>query len=201
MMTPTHALMAATLGVSLKRRGHQVNMKWLVLGGLAPDVGLLLLSLGYFIALRWFGVPGERVFGTTYDTLYFTNPIWIIGYNGLHAPLMILALAAIGYYAMRNGRIWGNPLIWFAVGCSVHSIGDIFTHHFDGPLLLFPFNWNLRFMSPISYWDPRYYGDQFAIFEFGLNIAMILYLLAGWLRRKFSAARADDAGESDTALG
>ncbi len=187
MITTTHALMAATAGVALKRRRRQVPLRWLVIGGLAPDVLLYGLSIGYGIALFNGWLPGERLFGTRYDTLYFTNPVWIVGYNALHAPLMVAALIALGLGLWRRGIAWAAPLFWFAVGCAIHTAGDIPTHHNDGPLLLFPFNWQMRFYSPISYWDPRYGGEQFARFELALTLAMIAYLAVPAILRRIQS--------------
>lgn len=201
MITSTHALMAATVGRALQRRNKAVHFKWLLIGGVAPDVMLYGLSIGYFIALAWFQPAGERVFGPLYDQLYFTNPFWIVGYNLFHAPLMIAALLAVGYAAMRRAKPWGALLFWFAVGCGVHSLGDIPTHHNDGPLLLFPFNWEMRYHAPISYWHDGYYGREFAFFElFILTPAMVLYLASGWLRRKLALLRSA-FGKGDIATG
>jgi len=187
MMTTTHVLMAATAGVALKRQGRSLPMKWLVFGGVAPDLALLVLTGGYMVALQQGWLPGERLFGPLYDTLYFTNPIWIAGYNLLHAPLVIAALIGAGVWAVRRGALWGAAMLWFGVGCALHTAGDIPVHHNDGPLLLFPFEWSVRFYSPVSYWHPDYYAAQFGVFETLLVVAMLAYLLIPpllrWVRR------------------
>jgi hypothetical protein len=72
------------------------------------------------------------------------------------------------------------------VGCLVHTAVDIPCHVDDGPLLFFPFNWNIRYHSPVSYWDPRHYGTQFAIFELSLDLVLLLYLFVPLLRRRLS---------------
>jgi hypothetical protein len=73
------------------------------------------------------------------------------------------------------------------VGCAIHTAGDIPVHHNDGPLLLFPFEWSVRFYSPVSYWHPDYYAVQFGVFETLLVVAMLAYLLIPpllrWVRR------------------
>ena len=77
-------------------------------------------------------------------------------------------------------------LFWFFAACFVHSVIDILTHAMDGPLILFPFNWSLRFQSPVSYWDPAHYGTQFTIFELTLDVALLVYLLLPPARRLLS---------------
>jgi hypothetical protein len=83
-----------------------------------------------------------------------------------------------GYWLRHRG--WGNRLLWFAVGAGLHTVVDILTHHDDGPLLLFPFEWSYRFASPVSYWDPNHYGDIFAPLEMIFSGALLLYLLVTW---------------------
>lgn len=74
----------------------------------------------------------------------------------------------------------------------MHTMLDIPTHHNDGPLILFPLEWSVRFYSPVSYWDPRYFGREFALFELLLNLTLLGYLFGPglWrrLRRRHSSA-------------
>ena len=59
----------------------------------------------------------------------------------------------------------------------LHSIVDILTHNDDGPVLFFPFNWQYRFPSPVSYWDTDHHGGVFMIFEVLLNLGFIVFLI------------------------
>lgn len=60
---------------------------------------------------------------------------------------------------------------------------DVLTHHDDGPLILFPFDWSTRFASPVSYWDRRYHGAVFARLELVLDVALVGYLVVPWVRK------------------
>ncbi len=184
MQTYSHGLIAGVAGKALARRGRRVNVRALVLGALLPDVPLWLLSLGFLVRYVWLGSvpPGQRM--ALYDRLYFTDPLWIVGHNLLHAPLMVLLYGGLALWARRRGWAWGEGLWWFALGAMSHSVVDIFTHHDDGPLLLFPFDWQLRFQSPISYWDPRYYGRLVSGVEHLLDLGALLYLLVPWWRSR-----------------
>ena len=77
-----------------------------------------------------------------------------------------------------------SDLLWFALGCGLHSCVDILTHYDDGPLLFFPFNWRYRFASPISYWDPRHYANIIAPLEHLMDLFFIGYLVAQWRRKR-----------------
>ena len=135
----------------------------------------------------WFAplpVTNQSVMEYLHFDLYFNDPLWIASHNFFHAPLILLALGILGWSVMRQQQQWGVLLFWFAVGAGLHSVIDIFTHHNDGPLLLFPLNWQLRFLSPVSYWHPDHYGLIFAPLEHLLDVVLATYLVVFWLRRR-----------------
>lgn len=187
MQTYSHFLMTALAGDRLKKRKVEVHSQALLLGSVLPDLALYLLTGWYLVYYRWLAPVDQRpdsVFGDLYDQYYFHNPIWIVGHNLFHAPLMLTALGIAGYLGMQRRRKWGALLFWLAVGCSFHSLVDIFTHRDDGPLLFFPFDWSYRFAAPVSYWDPRYGGSVFAPLELALDALIIGYFVVLWLRRR-----------------
>ena len=191
MQTYSHLLLTAWLGDRWRRRLPRLRFRALLLGSFAPDVPLILLTLGYFAYRAWLNplTPGEGVFGPRYDALYFGHPLWIVGHGLLHAPLLIMAMLAAGAWATRRGRPWGAVLLWFAVGCALHSLADILTHHDDGPLLLFPLEWSVRFQSPISYWDPPYHAGIVSPIEHLLDLLAGGYFIRAWLRRRAAVSR------------
>ncbi len=81
----------------------------------------------------------------SYHALYFNNPLWIVSHNLFHAPFVIAVLFLVSVLAERHGLRWGPALRWLALGLALHSAVDILTHHDDGPLLFFPFDWRYRF--------------------------------------------------------
>lgn len=184
MNTPSHFLMTAAIGQAFSNRS--IARKAFLLGSIAPDLPLWLLSLGGLIYYHgWLGWSLAKTMQLMYDELYFQNAFWISSHNLLHSPLLL----AIGLgLVWRNRHHMNSPSrwwFWFLVACSLHSIVDIFTHVDDGPLLLFPLNWNWRFHSPVSYYDDRYYGQTFQGFEFGLDVLLLLYLALPRLFRRF----------------
>ncbi len=196
MQTYSHFLMTAALNRGLIRRGTVPVRSWaLLLGSVLPDLPLFLLTIGFFAYRQWVrpDLLSEFVFGSSYDALYFTNPFWISGHNLLHAPPLIALYLALGYWGTRHGRGWGPSLIWFAVGCGLHSLVDILTHHNDGPLLLFPFNWSLRFHSPVSYWERAYYAGIVAPLEHLMDLLIVGSFGVTWLRRSRAGARSGQA--------
>jgi hypothetical protein len=121
------------------------------------------------------GRPITNIHSFMFDNLFFNDPLWIISHNTLHAP-MLLALALVVTNIFRTTP-FGNWHFWFFVACAFHTLLDIPTHSSDGPLLLFPFNWTIRFHSPVSYWEEAHYGKLFTVIEYGLELILVIYLL------------------------
>lgn len=181
MNTPSHWLIQAGLAKRFKRI-RRTAFLW---GSVAPDLPLYVLSL--FGALYYLGrgMPLREALDYVWGTLFFESPFWVASHNLLHSPTMLLLLAG-GWWLLRRSTSRDHPwFIWFILGCALHTAVDIPTHHDDGPLLLFPFNWTLRFISPVSYWDPEHYGDIFAPLELLLDGLLLAYLTTPWLRRRF----------------
>ena len=122
------------------------------------------------------GWSAEATWRHLFDTLYFHNPFWIAAHNALHSPtVLIICLVVLWRFQglTEAPRRW---LLWFFAACLLHSFVDVLTHVDDGPLLFFPFEWTIRFESPVSYWDSRHYGAQFAVFELTLDAFLLAYL-------------------------
>jgi hypothetical protein len=186
MNTPSHFLMTAALDEALPRM--PIVRSAFLWGSVAPDIPLWLLSIGGTVYYHWIlGWSLADTFRLMFDQLYFHHPFWIASHNLLHSPLILLVGMGLTYPLRRNINSSARWCFWFFMACFLHSIVDVFTHVDDGPLLLFPFDWQMRFRSPMSYWDNRYYGREFQQFEQVLNLIFILYLVSPrvyrWMRR------------------
>ncbi len=163
-----------------------------LLGSIMPDLPLIILSPIFILwDLTEGNSPGPGSgshTSTLFNDMFFND--WRVKtvHNLFHAPLLTILYSTIGYLGWRRGKSWGPWLFWFGTACMVHSAIDIAVHYDDGPLLLFPFNLNLRFNSPISYWDPAHYGREFAIFENLLLVGMLGYLAVSWWQRRKGAS-------------
>ncbi len=120
-----------------------------------------------------------------FDDYFYSEPVFVIAHNVLHAPLVILGLYGVAQVAVRRGRPrMGNGLKAFALGCAVHTAVDIPVHHNDGPLLLFPFEWSLRFASPVSYYDPDHYGSILAPLDAAITVVGGALIVGAWAMRR-----------------
>ena len=199
MQTYSHLLVTALAGDRLEKRGIALNKRAFLFGAVLPDLPLIALTLWFFVYHRLIApqdYTNSQLFGEVYDAYFFRNPVWIIGHNFFHAPLILAVLIGVGYWGAQRGARWGSPLLWLATACLLHSVIDIFTHRNDGPLLLFPFDWQTRYMGPVSYWDPRYGARVFAPVEHLLNVAIIGYLVWSWLKRRSSLKAVPSSSQS-----
>lgn len=197
MNTPSHFLITAALEKALPRVPiHRAAFLW---GAIAPDLPLWLLSVSgvayYHFYLGW---SMAETFRLMFDQLYFHNPFWITFHNLFHAPLLLIGGIALTWKKRRNIGSTHRWVFWFLVACAFHSSIDILTHVDDGPLLFFPLNWSLRFYSPVSYWDPRYYGREFQVFELALDGLCLVYLLSRFVSRRLRRPLRDPRTESRT---
>lgn len=175
MQTYSHFLMTAVWG-----RIDRAETQAALAGSVLPDLPLTLLTLGYIADRRYLRphLPDKTRCSPTYNHLYFNNRWWIAAHNLLHAPLILFGLGIIGFLGRR--RRWGERLLWFTAGCGLHTAIDMVTHAGDGPLLLFPLDWQRRYQSPVSYWDPAHHGRLFRLLEHLLDVVLVVVLI--WQR-------------------
>ncbi len=189
MNTPSHLLMTAAMRKAAP--GWRPPASAVLIGAVAPDLGLTVVSLGAFLYFRFaMGMDVPDVFEHMYGTLYFNDPGWMAAHNLLHAPFMII-------FGLVACRLWyggegfkSGWWTWFFLACALHCVVDVFTHFDDGPLLLFPFEWSVRFPSPVSYWDAAHYGAQFFVFEAVFDCLMIVYMFGPWVRNRLRGLHA-----------
>lgn len=179
MQTQTHALLAGALVVPLRRRGVDVIAFAVVIGAILPDIPFFLLTLageGYY---RWIAPPPQSatIMEYLHFTLFYHDPLWIIGHNFFHSLVIDTLLLLMGLWLMRRGSRWGKVLFWLAASMLVHVAIDIVTHQSDGPLIWFPLSWTYRFASPVSYWDSAYFGRSFLAFEYTLDLVLAVFLV------------------------
>ncbi len=192
MQTQSHFLLTWFLEDRLRDR-LSIHMPALLVGSVAPDIPLFVLTAWFFAVPRR-RQGAEELFGSLYDEYFFNDPVWIISHNLLHAPLVLLLLMGLGIGAHRLGQPLGRALAWFAVACAFHSFVDVFTHRDDGPLLLFPLNWTYRFQTPVSYWDPQHGGRLFLALELVMGVLLIGYFTQRWLRSRRPGSKGADTG-------
>ena len=159
-----------------------------LIGSVAPDVPLYLLSFGgFFYFHNLLGWPMRDAARHIYGYLYFNDPGWIALHSLLHSPVSLLMGFLLVQAVKSPWPRFARWMHWFLMACLLHSFVDILTHFDDGPVFLWPLNWHLRFQSPVSYWDAAHFGREFFFFEATLAVALGAYVAVPWLRKSFSA--------------
>lgn len=200
MLTYSHFLMTAVGNRLMKRKSFDeedrslppLRSKALLIGSVMPDMPLTAI---FFVTAIMDTIQGnvidEELPSYTqqlFNVWFFESPWVKTAHNLFHGPIPVLVYILIGYFAWQNGRKWGASLFWFGCACMLHTLIDIPLHYDDGPLLLFPFNFDFRYYSPVSYWDPDRFGSVFTIFEHILVVGMLIWIWFDWRRNRKKTA-------------
>lgn len=168
MNTPSHMLIGAAV---FPRPLVPSILVAALAGGLAPDLPMFAMVLW---AIRVVGVPEHEVF----STLFFSET-WQSVFAIDHSFFIWGGLLGLA--------VWRRQIILraFAGAGLLHALADFLTHHDDARRQFWPVS-DWVFRSPVSYWDARFYGNVFGLFEVALVVtltAILCWRLARWRER------------------
>ena len=160
MNTPSHyivnfALLGKTFGAEYK-----IPM---IIGSILPDIPIFIF---YFFAKFVLQIPSEKIWSQAYY-----EPFW----QDLIAFFHSFPIAIIGL-VICLGFGWKSIAVLF-ISMIIHDLCDFPVHNDDAHRHFFPFS-NYRFISPISYWDPKHYGKYVAFGEMSLVIGLTPIVLS-----------------------
>ncbi len=161
--TQTHILVGAAL---LMRPGGRARNAAVFAGALIPDLAIYLM----YGNAKWTGLSEHAIWSELFVSPAWQGWITVANSIPIYAALVLLALA----------KGW-MMLTVFSLAALAHIALDFFVHHDDAHRHFWPIS-DWRFASPLSYWDPAYYGTWVSFAEFGLGAA-----LAALLWRRFEA--------------
>ncbi|GMR24125.1 MAG: hypothetical protein BMS9Abin37_2629 [Acidobacteriota bacterium] len=164
MNTPAHAVVNLLL---LGKRDRPSLFAPIAFGAILPDLPMFLF---YVYQKVWLGTPEHTIWSESY---YLT--VWQAFFDVFNSlPLMVLA--ALVAYAAKSPRV-----VAVFASMMLHAVCDLLLHHNDAHRHFFPFlEW--RFFSPVSYWDPRYYGSIVSSIE-----TVVVVVGASWLLKQYPA--------------
>ena len=163
MNTPAHMIMACLY----VRRDMPKLLGIALLGGLAPDLSLYLMVF-------WARLINGFSFETIFNELYFSDA-WQAVFSIDNSFFVWAVFLTIGYLLSRN---WIKIM---AAGALTHLIFDFLLHHDDGRAHFWPIS-DWVFASPVSYWDPRHYGNIVGPIEVAM-VAVMVFILWRRFRR------------------
>lgn len=173
MNTPTHLLISAAL---LTRPGEKSRNWAAAAGAILPDAYLY----GLYIWSKIRGIPEREVWGR----IFWEPPVQFMAALSHSAPLFVVLLM-IGLLLRSRQALLSIILIVFGLSGLLHIVFDFLFHHSDA----YPHFWPLsdwRFYSPLSYWEPAYFGLWVSIFEVGLALGLMVIL---WKRFEIRVLR------------
>lgn len=159
MNTPAHAV----LNLALLERGRDSSVGlWVVGGAVAPDIP----NASFFAYHRY--VQGLDA-ATIYAHLY-PLPQWQAVLAPAHSIWLVFVVLAVARWRNHAGGI--------ALGLSIaaHLMGDLLTHGADAHPHLYPLS-ELRFRSPVSYWDAAAGARWFVPLEL---VAVVIASFRAW---------------------
>ena len=159
MMTPTHlflnwALLEQKTGTSRERLA-------LICGAIFPDIGVWIFGL-------WFIFTQSDLAHEHWDALYMAPQNYHL-FSLLHSFLLWPALLVLGFILKQR------TMLFFSVSGLFHSVCDFFLHVDDAYAHLYPLS-DFVFRSPVSYWNPAYYGNIFSPIDSAIGFLASLYL-------------------------
>jgi len=171
MNTPAHAIINLLLFRKHKREQYPAAI---IIGALLPDIPMFV----FYIWSKLSGHAEQHIWRSGYF-----EPGWQALFDTFHSfPL----LAAAWLIAWKAERPW---LSIFFASMFLHSCFDFPVHHNDAHHHFFPFS-DWQFHSPISYWDPAYYGQYVGALELFVVLAGGAWLLRTstqpWIRHSVS---------------
>ena len=119
----------------------------------------------------------QKVWLGTSEHVIWSESYYLAGWQAffdVFNSLPLVALAALVAYAMKSPRV-----VALCASMMIHAVCDLLLHRHDAHRHFFPF-WEWRFVSPVSYWDPRYYGGVVSSIE-----VVVVVVGASWLFKQY----------------
>ncbi len=144
----------------LGRNHDRKKAAYIVVGAVLPDVAMIVFYL-------WHLVRGTAE-STIWSVEYYRSG-WQASFDLFHSiPLALLGMLV----CWKTNRSW---LLVLFTSILLHALGDLPLHQNDAHRHFFPlFDW--RFFSPVSYWNPAYYGNWVGLVECLAVIGAAIYL-------------------------
>jgi len=174
MNTQTHLLLASALFARPGRQNRLRNAA-VISGALLPDAVIFVM----FAWSKLIGAPESEVWST-----WYFNPPWLTAIDWMNSLPLFGVVLLVGLALPKDPpglNALSSVLLLFALAAITHLLGDLPLHVDDGHAHFVPLS-EWRFVSPVSYWDPRHFGNIFSLLELALGLMLIVIL---W--RRFTA--------------
>ena len=158
MNTPGHAVINL-LFLGKRERGSLFAP--VVFGAVLPDLPMFVF---YAYEKSWLKTPERAIWAESYHDL---------GWQAFFDVFNSLPLLANGVLVAR--RLAHPHATVLFLSMMLHAVCDLALHREDAHRHFFPFS-DWRFQSPVSYWDPRYYGGIVTTIEMVVVVVGVVVL-------------------------
>lgn len=174
MNTQSHAIINLFLLRKIygdKKHNIPYFHRLVIFGSILPDLPMFFFFAFYtFLGVSQNTIWGELFFRADWQVLFNM-------FNSIPLFLMVVLIAVL----VKNKSVFV-----FGIANLMHFFVDMLLHQEDGRAHFYPFS-NYKFHSPISYWNPEYFGGIFSVFETLLILGLSIPLWKG-LKNKWARA-------------
>ncbi len=148
MNTPSHAIINLAL-ISSQQPDPQYALA-IAVGAVLPDAPIFVL---YFWAKFVRRQTQHQIWSQTYELPFWQN--LVATFHSI--PLALIVVLITHYWGWQSGELLSLSMVF-------HSLLDFPVHHNDAHRHFFPFS-NYRFISPLSYWNPKHHGNTVSLID------------------------------------
>ncbi len=169
MITPSHMIYSWAIAKAIKAAPDKRRTLAFVAGGLAPDLPTYAF---FFVNTFLLGTSQQLM----WDTLYFDSawtPVITLSHSLLIWPVVLLFATMTKCTLLR----------FFSISVLLHISLDFMTHHDDAYRHFWPLS-DWKFLSPLSYYDPQYYGNWVSAIDTIVVIGLLMWLTTVYPSKK-----------------
>ena len=152
MNTPAHLALSVFIW---REESRWIAVTAICIGALLPDLPMI----GFYLYQKfWLATPEHVIWSMRYFEDHWQLFFDYFNSVPIYASLLVLCIAFKSRFAYL-----------LCASALIHLFFDFPLHHDDAHRHFLPFS-DWRFSSPISYWDPRHFGDVFLKLEMLLTV-------------------------------
>ncbi|MDO6656875.1 DUF4184 family protein [Anaerobacillus sp. 1_MG-2023] len=165
------------------RKKNRRTVKYLVIGGIAPDIIYYVMFLYLLVERSIQKIINPEIQLSLHYFIHglFEHPVVDV-LRKLGHSIVIWFIAFILLMIIHRGFKL-TPLSGFIWGWFLHVFVDFFTHVSDAVPIFYPIN-NTVIPGVVSYWNRDYYGTEFSITHGIVLVSTIIYLILERRRTK-----------------
>ena len=169
MQTPSHVAISLFIW---RKVPNWKSTTAIVFGALLPDLGMFFFY-GY---QKLIGSSEADIWGR-----YYFLDHWQLFFDVFNSIPIFALIAIICYYTQ-----WRIAYL-IAASAMVHVLCDFPLHNDDAHRHFWPFT-NWRFISPVSYWDPKHFGIYAMLSELAIALAACYSIVSGKFAKSIKVA-------------